>query len=84
MKKVPVTALRSIRKHQVAAIAGLLLLFGGFGTWAASASIRGAVIASGFVIVESNSKRVQHHDGGIIKSIHVKQGDSVVSFFFFF
>ena len=57
-------------------IGGLLLIFG-FGGWASFASIEGAVIASGKIIVESQPKSIQHRDGGIIDEILVKNGDIV-------
>ncbi len=40
-------------------------------------SINGAVVASGTVAVESNTKTVQHLDGGIVQRIFVKNGDLV-------
>ncbi len=40
-------------------------------------SINGAVVASGTVTVESNTKTVQHLDGGIVHRILVKNGDLV-------
>jgi multidrug efflux pump subunit AcrA (membrane-fusion protein) len=54
-----------------------LLLILGLGGWAATASINGAVIASGTVVVEGNRRVVQHLDGGTIAKIHVKDGDAV-------
>ncbi len=54
--------------------AGLVL---GCGTWVAKATISGAVIATGQVTVERHLKRVQHRDGGIVKSILVDDGDRV-------
>jgi HlyD family type I secretion membrane fusion protein len=53
------------------------IFFGGFGTWAATAPLNGAVIANGVVKVEGNRKSVQHLDGGIIKELRVKEGDKV-------
>ncbi len=55
----------------------VLLLLGGVGGWAATASIGGAVIASGAVVVQSNAKRVQHQEGGIVGEILVEEGDFV-------
>ncbi|HUS53417.1 MAG TPA: HlyD family type I secretion periplasmic adaptor subunit, partial [Thermohalobaculum sp.] len=52
-------------------------LVAGFGGWSAIASISGAVIASGTVVVESNIKRIQHSEGGIVGAIHVSNGDKV-------
>ena len=53
------------------------LLVAGAGGWAATAQLRGAVIATGTVNVDRNLKAVQHRDGGIIKSIEIKEGDKV-------
>jgi HlyD family secretion protein len=58
-------------------VTALLIL--GFGGWAATASINGAVIASGTVVVEGNRRVVQHLDGGTIAKIHVKDGDAVAA-----
>ncbi|EKS31811.1 HlyD family type I secretion periplasmic adaptor subunit [Afipia clevelandensis] len=60
--------------------AGLLLvvfLVIGCGGWAALARLEGAVIATGIVKVDQNLKEVQHRDGGIIKSLSIRQGDLV-------
>jgi membrane fusion protein, type I secretion system len=63
-----------------AAIAGwviILIFFGGFGAWAVTAPLHGAVVANGFVKVEGNRKSIQHLDGGIVKTLNVKEGDRV-------
>jgi HlyD family secretion protein len=69
--------LKSLRFYQVLGLVGLLVVFGGLGAWAAMSSIRGAVIASGTIVVEGHSKRVQHRDGGIVADIRVEDGDYV-------
>lgn len=56
---------------------GLLILFGGFGTWAVTSKIAGAVIASGRIEVDRNRQIVQHEKGGIVERIEVDEGDSV-------
>ena len=59
---------------------GLLLVVSlvfGIGGWAAWASINGAVIAQGTVVVEGHSKKVQHAEGGIVSEIFVKEGQNV-------
>lgn len=54
------------------------------GTWAAVAKINSAVVAPAFVAVETNSKVVQHLEGGIVAEIlvtenqHVEQGQIVL------
>lgn len=55
----------------------LLVLLGGFGTWAAVSQISGAVIASGRIEVDQNRQVVQHPDGGVVSEILVTEGDSV-------
>ena len=55
----------------------VLLLGGGFGGWAATASLKGAVIASGQLRVETNRQVVQHLDGGVVGDIKVRDGDTV-------
>ncbi len=56
---------------------GILLLFGGLGTWAATSQIAGAIVASGTLGVESKIKTVQHLEGGIVGKILVRNGDHV-------
>ncbi|MFW6077108.1 MAG: HlyD family type I secretion periplasmic adaptor subunit [Hyphomicrobiales bacterium] len=69
--------LKSLRFYQIIGLAGLLVVFGSLGAWAGMSSIRGAVIASGTIVVEGHSKRVQHRDGGIVADIRVEDGDYV-------
>ena len=68
---------RSLRRHALAGAIMIAVLFGGLGGWAAVARIGGAVIASGTIVVETNTKRVQHQEGGIVKEIAVREGDAV-------
>jgi len=55
----------------------LVLQFGGFGVWATTVPLSGAVVAPGFIKVHSKRKAVQHLEGGIIKSILVRENDYV-------
>lgn len=64
------------RPIRLGLVTSALLIFG-FGGWAVFASISGAVVASGQVEVESNRQVVQHLDGGLVKSLPVKEGDTV-------
>ncbi|MEP9348832.1 HlyD family type I secretion periplasmic adaptor subunit [Xanthobacter sp. KR7-225] len=60
--------------------AGYLVIaatFLGLGGWAALASIEGAVVAPGVVVVEGKRQVVQHLEGGIVGAIHVREGDLV-------
>ena len=55
----------------------LLVLVGGFGSWATFSSLSGAIIASGQIEVEKNRQVVQHPDGGVVAKILVKEGDFI-------
>jgi HlyD family type I secretion membrane fusion protein len=55
----------------------LVLQFCCIGVWATTIPLRSAVVASGFIKVHSKRKAVQHLEGGIIKSILVRENDRV-------
>ena len=55
----------------------LIVAFGGFGGWAATALLDSAAVAPGTVTVESYRKTVQHLEGGIVREILVRDGDTV-------
>jgi len=55
----------------------LVIAFGGFGGWAASADLAVSVVAPGAVSVESFKKTIQHLEGGIVDEINVDDGDHV-------
>ena len=70
---------RSVRRHLFASLLVAVLLLGGFGGWAAMARISGAVVAPATVVVETNVRRIQHQEGGIVREIAVQNGDRVAS-----
>jgi HlyD family type I secretion membrane fusion protein len=55
----------------------ILVAFGGLGIWTATAPLHGAVVVGGLVKVATNRKTIQHNEGGIVKSILVRDGDLV-------
>lgn len=55
----------------------IVALIGGLGGWSAVTEISGAVVATGKIAVEANSKAVQHLEGGIIREIAIKEGETV-------
>ncbi|MFM1816330.1 MAG: hypothetical protein RLZ98_3025 [Pseudomonadota bacterium] len=59
-----------------AAMTIFALVFGVAG-WAAMTNINGAVVATAKVVVEANSKSVQHLEGGIVAKIDVREGQRV-------
>lgn len=58
-------------------LAILLITFVVFGLWAALAPLGGAALAPGVVVVQSHRKTVQHLEGGIVKRLLVREGDTV-------
>jgi len=56
----------------------VLSIFGGLGAWAALAPLSSAALAPGVIAVENYRKTVQHLEGGIVKSILVRDGENVV------
>ena len=73
----PGQAMRSAYRHALVGVFALLLLVCGFGGWAATTQIAGAVIAPGVVAVDTEVKKVQHPTGGVIGGLFVRDGDTV-------
>jgi epimerase transport system membrane fusion protein len=63
-----------LARSGLAAIAGGVLALG---AWLALAPLSGAVIAPGYVKVDLNRKVVQHQEGGIVRAVHVRDGQRV-------
>lgn len=57
----------------------LLVLVLGLGGWTSLATISGAVIAPGQVVVAQSRQVVQHPDGGVVAEILVREGDQVAA-----
>jgi HlyD family secretion protein len=70
-------ARRSIREHLIIGGVVMLVLTFGFGGWASTVPISGALIAPGSVVVDSNVKKVQHPTGGVVGEVRVRDGDTV-------
>lgn len=49
----------------------------GFVVWALLTPLDSAVVAQGVIKVGSEKKQVQHLEGGIVKALHVREGDQV-------
>lgn len=69
----------SASKHMLIGLITLVVLVGGFGYWAVTARITGAVITSGQIEVDRNRQVVQHPDGGVVEEILVDEGDAVAA-----
>jgi HlyD family secretion protein len=65
------------RRVAMTGYAIIFLTFGVVGGWATIAKIDRAVSAPGFVAIETNRKTVQHYEGGIVREILAKEGETV-------
>ncbi|MEO9779831.1 MAG: hypothetical protein ABJH07_24665 [Sedimentitalea sp.] len=69
-----------VDRSRSAILTGILAcasLVGGVGGWMVTASLSGAVVTHGNVVVATSLKAVQHPDGGIVGDICVRNGDRV-------
>ncbi len=55
----------------------IILFAGGFALWASLAPLGAAVQAQGDITFDTKRKTVQHLEGGIVKQIMVREGDTV-------
>ena len=55
------------------------LALGGFILWGSLAPLAQGVVAMGLVEVDGENKTVQHLEGGIVKVLHVREGDTVAA-----
>ncbi|MDJ0613060.1 MAG: HlyD family type I secretion periplasmic adaptor subunit [Rhizobiaceae bacterium] len=67
----------SIRKPLIAGLAVVGLFFAGFSSWAMRAPLAGAAIAPGVVIASGQNQQIGHLEGGIVRQIAVRDGDTV-------
>jgi HlyD family secretion protein len=75
--QLPTTLAASLKRNLSAGFASLVVLFGGVGVWATTAELSSAVIATGTVVVEGYSKKVQHPTGGVVAELLVEEGQIV-------
>lgn len=68
---------RAIGRWTWIGIGIVLASFGLTAVWSILAPLSSAVVASGSVKVDSSRKKVQHQEGGVVKEILVKDGESV-------
>lgn len=69
----------SLRRPVIAGLATVAIAFGGFAAWLFLASLDSAAVAPGTVIVDSHRKTIQHLEGGIVREVKVRDGDSVTA-----
>lgn len=68
---------RSTRFPTIAGVIVMASMVMGFGVWGNTAPIAGAIVASGVFVATGQNKIIQHLEGGVIRDIHVREGDSV-------
>ncbi len=73
----PTAALRSAKAYSLFGFTAFVLIVTFIGGWGAVASLSGAVIARGSIVIETDAKKVQHPFGGVIADINVRNGDKV-------
>lgn len=74
----PITKIMPLMRGPL--MVGILIVvafFGFFGGWAALAPLSSGAIASGVVNPDFGRRTIQHLEGGIIRSIHVRDGQQV-------
>jgi HlyD family type I secretion membrane fusion protein len=69
----------SVRGPLLTGLVALVILIAGFGGWAVSSQLAGAVIASGQIEVERNRQAIQHPEGGRVAEVLVGEGDRVAA-----
>lgn len=67
----------SIRGPLIIAVFAVIVLLGGFVTWAVKSQLAGAVIASGRIEVERNRQVIQHPEGGVVADFFADEGGRV-------
>jgi HlyD family secretion protein len=72
-------SLWSIKRPLIITVAATVILLGGFGSWALSSQLAGAVVASGRIEVADNRQVLQHPDGGVVAELLVDEGDDVAA-----
>jgi HlyD family secretion protein len=70
---------RSIRGPTWFGLVLVILFVGGFGAWAALAPMAAGAVAPGVLSPDGSRKTVQHLEGGIIRKLHVRDGDTVTA-----
>lgn len=68
---------RSTRFPTIAGVVVMATMVMGFGVWGNTAPIAAAVVASGVFVATGQNKIIQHLEGGVIRDIHVREGDAV-------
>lgn len=66
-----------VKRPLITGMTAIFLLVAGFGSWAVTANIAGAIIASGTIELAQHRQVIQHPDGGVVARVDVGEGDVV-------
>lgn len=67
----------SLRLTVISGFAVVAMFFGAFAGWSMFADLDSAIVANGTIVVDSHRKTLQHLEGGILRKLHVREGDVV-------
>ena len=67
----------SLKLSVISGFAVFAMFIGAFAGWSMFADLDSAVVADGTVVVDSHRKTIQHLEGGILRKLHVREGDLV-------
>lgn len=68
---------RRERRLRRAGIAGVVILFAGLGAWSVWAPLDSAALGPGVVVLENYRVAVEHLEGGIVREVSAREGQSV-------
>jgi HlyD family secretion protein/epimerase transport system membrane fusion protein len=77
MRRVRADLARATRSARFLGYAAAVILLGTLGWWASVAELASAALAPGVVSPDGHRKTIQHLEGGIVRAIHVREGDRV-------
>ncbi len=69
----------SVCRPMLIGLLAMLVLVGGFGGWAMTSQLAGAVVTSGRIEVDRNRQAIQHPEGGVVADLRIAEGDRVAA-----
>jgi len=79
-KKFEEESLNIARKPIIIGLWAVMILLGSFLIWSVTIKVNSTAIAHGKIVLDSNNKKIQHLEGGIIEKIYVVDGQKVEKF----
>ncbi len=67
----------SVRGPLLTGLLAMVIVVAGFGGWAVTSTLSGAVVATGRIEVDRNRQAIQHPEGGRVAEVLVGEGDQV-------